>query len=120
VKDGIGGEKATGDGAEGLHRLFRNAGNGNHFLILKLAGTQSNSNGIGARVTVICEGNTCYRQNNGGGGGEYASQGSEPLHVGLGTATEATVVVHWPSGIVDTIPSLAANSRLTIVEGAWP
>ena len=120
VKDGIGGEKATGDGAEGLHRLFRNAGNGNHFLILKLAGTQSNSNGIGARVTVTYEGNTCYRQNNGGGGGEYASQGSEPLHVGLGTATEATVVVHWPSGIVDTIPSLAANSRLTIVEGAWP
>jgi ASPIC and UnbV len=59
-----------------------------------------------------------FRQNNGGGGGEFFSQGSEPLHFGIGTATQATVEVRWPSGIVDTVPSVPANSTLTIVEGA--
>jgi len=79
---------------------------------------QSNRNGIGARVTVTYSGGMSFRQNNGGGGGEYSSQGSEPLHFGMGTATEATVKVIWPSGIVDILSSVAANSTLTVVEGS--
>ena len=93
---------------------------GNYFLKVKLTGTQSNLNGIGARVTVSYSGGTGFRENNGGGGGEYASQGSEPLHFGLGAATEATVEVRWPSGVVDTFLSVAANSTLTVVEGSSP
>ena len=63
-----------------------------HYLEINLRGVQSNGRGIGARVTVTSANGVAYRQNNGGGGGEYASQGSEPLHFGLGTATTATVV----------------------------
>jgi hypothetical protein len=61
-----------------------------------------------------------FRENNGGGGGEYASQGSGPLHFGIGTARNASVTVEWPSGIVDILPQVSANSTITIVEGSSP
>jgi hypothetical protein len=120
VKDGIGTDQENGEAAKGLHRLFKNNGNSNHFIKVNLKGVQSNRSGIGARVTVTYTGGMSYRQNNGGGGGEYASQGSEPLHFGIGTATEATVEVKWPSGLVDTLSSVAANSTIRVVEDSAP
>jgi len=120
IKDGIGSEGDNGDAAMGLHRLFRNAGNSNHFIKVNLTGVQSNIRGIGARVAVVYPGGAAYRQNNGGGGGEYASQSSEPLHFGIGAAADATVKVVWPSGTVDVLHSVAANSTITVVEGSAP
>ena len=120
IKDGIGQEGAGGPAATGIHRLFKNNGNSNHFIKVNLTGVQSNRGGIGARVTVTYTGGMAYRQNNGGGGGEFCSQGSEPLHFGIGTATTATVQVIWPSGVVDTLPSVAANATITVVEGSSP
>jgi hypothetical protein len=111
IKDGI-------DPVAGLHRLFKNNGNSNHFIKVNLSGVQSNTRGIGARVTLTSSTGMSFRQNNGGGGGEDASQGSEPLHFGIGTATEATIEVRWPSGIVDTVSSVAADSTLTVAEGS--
>jgi ASPIC/UnbV protein len=102
----------------GLHRLFKNVGNRNHFIKVNLVGLQSNRNGIGARVTVTYSGRRSFRQNNGGGGGEYASQGSEPLHFGIGQAAIASVQVEWPSGIVDLLASVPADSTTDVVEGA--
>ena len=107
-------------GARGFHRLLKNIGNSNHFIKVNLAGVQSNKRGIGARVTTTSTAGMSFQQNNGGGGGEWGSQGSEPLHFGIGTATEATVEVKWPSGIVDTVPSVAANSTVTVLEGMMP
>src|SRR5438552_3719697 len=117
VKDGLGSERDGDVGANGFHRLFKNLGNINHFIKVNLAGVQSNKRGIGARVTVTSTAGMSFRQSNGGGGGEWCSQGSEPLHFGIGTATEATIQVKWPSGIVDTLSSVAANSTVTVVEG---
>ncbi len=117
VKDGIGSEADKGPGAFGLHRLLRNSGNSNHYLEINLRGVQSNGRGIGARVTVTSSNGLAYRQNNGGGGGEYASQGSEPLHFGLGAATSATVVVNWPSGVVDNLLGVQADQIITVTEG---
>jgi hypothetical protein len=121
IKEGIGSESSTGSNAFGFHRLFRNNGNSNLFIKVNLVGVQSNSHGIGARVTVTYgEGRIAYRQEDGGGGGQYASASSQPLHFGIGTATEATVQVQWPSGVVDTLSSVAANSTLTVSEGSAP
>ena len=69
VKDGIGSVQDNGEAANGLHRLFKNSGNSNHFIKVNLKGLQSNRSGIGARVTVTYTGGMAYRQNNGGGGG---------------------------------------------------
>lgn len=116
VQDGIAPTKVTGVSATGVHYLFKNNGNANHFIKVNLKGTLSNSNGIGARVNVTYDGGLAFRGNNGGGGGEYASQGAGPLHFGIGSATAATVEVHWPNGIVDTRATVAADSTITIEE----
>src|SRR5450432_2030044 len=80
VKDGVGNEGDNGTGAKGLHFLFRNNGNANHFIKVNLRGVQSNLHGIGARLIVSSSNGLSYQQNSGGGGGDQASQGSEPLH----------------------------------------
>lgn len=120
VKDGVGGEGNNGTGASVLHRLLRNSGNSNHYLEINLRGVQSNGRGIGARVTITSSNGLAYRQNNGGGGGEYASQRSEPLHFGLGAAPRATVVVNWPSGVVDKLRGVQADQIITVTEGSSP
>jgi hypothetical protein len=116
IKDGIGSEKDNGTGSSGAHTLFRNTPNGNHFIKINLQGVQSNRQGIGARVTVAAGSLTCFRQNLGDGGGNYYSQGNLPVHVGIGTAETATVTVTWPSGIVDVVSDVPANSTIPIVE----
>jgi ASPIC and UnbV/FG-GAP-like repeat len=120
IKDGCGPEKDTGSGFVGLHRLFKNTHSGNNFIKVNLKGVFSNNHGIGARVTATYTGGVSFRENNGGGGGEFWSQGSEPLHFGIGTATAATVRVVWPSGVVDVAPSVTANSTINVVEGSLP
>jgi hypothetical protein len=118
LKEGFGGENDDTGIALGSPRLFHNTGNSNHFIEVNLSGVQSNSRGIGASVTATYNGTLSFRQNNGGGGGENASQGSQPLHFGIGTATSATLTVRWPSGIVDVLPSVPANSFIDVVEGS--
>ena len=102
----------------GLHFLLKNKGNSNHFLKINLRGVQSNLHGIGARVKVTTSTGAFYRQNDGGGGGSYASQSCEPVHVGIGSALFAAIEVDWPSGLVDNLTSVPANSILTIIEGS--
>ncbi|MDQ3200020.1 MAG: CRTAC1 family protein [Verrucomicrobiota bacterium] len=120
TKDGIGPNLTTEDSFKGLHYLFHNNGNSNHYLKLTLKGVESNLNGIGARVTVTYDGEIAFRENNGGGGGEWGSQGAGPLHFGIGTADTATIRITWPSGVVDLLSGVAANSSLTVVEGSSP
>lgn len=118
VKDGVGSENSNGDGAKGLHFLFRNNGNSNHFIKLSLIGVKSNRHGLGARVTVSSSNGVAFQEQLGGGGGENASQGSEPLHFGIGDAAEATVRIDWPSGTVDLLAGVLANSTISVTEGS--
>jgi hypothetical protein len=118
LKDGIGPTALTGDAAQGFHYLFKNRGNANHSIEVKLQGVTSNRDGIGARVTATYPRHIAFRQNNGGGGGEYASQGSGPLHFGIGRAKAADIKVEWPSGTVDNLSRVPAGSIITVVEGS--
>ena len=38
-------------------------------------------------------------------------------HFGLGTASKATVEIHWPTGAFETHADLAADRLVTIREG---
>ncbi len=118
IKDGIGPQFVTGDAYKGRHFLLKNNGGSNHYLKVSLKGIQSNLNGIGARVTASYTGGLAFRENNGGGGGEWGSQGAGPLYFGIGSATTASVTVKWPSGVVDTLSAVTADSTLTVVEGS--
>ena len=89
-----------------------------HFLKVKLIGTKSNRDGLGATVTVKTEGRSLTSYHDGKSG--YLSQSSEPLYFGLGNASKvASVEVRWPSGKVQTIENgIAVNKLLTITETA--
>ncbi len=118
IKDGIGPNLATGDAYIGRHFLFKNNGGTNHYLKVILKGVQSNLNGIGARVTATYSGGVASRQNNGDGGGNWGSEGAGPLYFGIGTASKANVRVNWPSGVVDLVKNVAANSTIQVMEGS--
>ena len=87
-----------------------------HWLKIKLVGSKSNRDGIGAAVKVTADGKT-YGQTHDGKSG-YFAQSSMPLYFGLGNAKAATrVEVRWPSGAQQTIENnIPRNSLLTIQE----
>jgi len=98
--------------------LYENLGNSNHWLKIVPVGTSSNAAAIGAQVTITSGGNEQFRELNAGGGGPFVSQGHGPLHFGLGTATSVdSIVVEWPSGLIEQFGSVAADQMITLVEG---
>ena len=100
----------------GVTQLFRNNRNANRFLGIKLVGTDSNRQGIGATVEVSAGTRTQKQQYYGGGGGELYSQSATPLHFGMGPITTATVTVRWPSGKTQILADQPTNQMLTITE----
>ena len=96
---------------------FMNSGNTNKYLVVRLQGTASNRNGIGARVEVESPSFSQIRDVKSGDGFKYAS--TLNAHFGLGTdATVERVTVYWPSGIVDVIEDVDVNSAILVVEGS--
>jgi len=86
-----------------------------HWLEVRLIGTKSNRDGIGA-VVEVSAGGTQQRSERVAGSG-YLSQDDWRLHFGLGANTKADkVTVRWPSGERQSIENVAANQVLTIRE----
>ena len=102
--------------SDGQRVLFLNQGGNEGWLAVRLRGTASNRDGIGARVEVTAGSRTQVREITGGDGMMSHSHALE-AHFGLGMMTEADVTVYWPSGEVTTVPDVAAKQRITIVEG---
>ena len=97
--------------------LYRNNGNSNNWLSVKLYGTESNFFGIGSRVRVVAgslvqiRDVTCEA--------EGFIQNSLPLEFGLGENFQIdTVEVRWPSGVKDVFTNLDVNQIITIKEGS--
>jgi YVTN family beta-propeller protein len=119
IKNGVGTETSGGGASRGTHRLYRNThpGNTNNWLKINLVGVQSNRNGIGAKLMLTTKNGSQFRQNDGGGGGVLYSQSSEPIHFGLGQATQGDLQITWPSGVVDNLQAVQADQTLTVTEG---
>jgi len=85
-------------------------------LKVQLVGTESNRDGLGARVTVHTESGVYSKIHDGQSG--YLSQSSYPLYFGLGEADAVTKIeVTWPSGKQQTVSEgIQTNSLLTITE----
>ena len=82
-----------------------------HWLIVRLVGSKSNRDGIGARVTV---GNQVRTMTTAVG---YASSSHAGVHFGLGAATEVPrIEVQWPSGTKQVIEKVKANQVVEIKE----
>ncbi len=87
-----------------------------HYLHVRLRGTRSNRDGIGAEVRIHTP-DGVQRQTV-RTGVSYFSQSTLHLTFGLGTATEVRQIeVLWPSGTRDVYHNIAANTRLQATEG---
>jgi hypothetical protein len=97
--------------------LLRNdGGNKNNWLHIKLIGTKSNRDGVGARVTVKSGELTQIREII--AGNSVMSESALEAYFGLGKNPKAEIVtIRWPSDIVQTMKDVAANQVITVVEG---
>jgi hypothetical protein len=98
--------------------LKNNAGEGNHWLGLKLQGMSCNRDAIGATITWSANGTarSRYKSN----GGSYLSSHDMREVIGLGAATKVDwIEIKWPqpSGRVDRLTDLPIDRYITIVEG---
>jgi enediyne biosynthesis protein E4 len=94
------------------HNVSQNVGN---WIELKLMGTKSNRDGIGARVQLQAGGTTQIRELDGGNG--YAGESTRRIHFGIGTAAKIDrLQVRWPSGLVEQI-SVPINAISYVQEG---
>ncbi len=96
--------------------LFHNEGGTNHSLRVKLAGTKSNRDGIGAVVRVTSGNDKQWKVLR--SGSSYLSQSELVLTFGLGTNAKAdTVEIQWPSGQVDKFSNISTGQTVTVEEG---
>ena len=99
----------------GPAQLFRNDTTKNHSLRIKLQGTKSNQDGIGAIVRVQAAGNSQWLMMR--SGSSYLSQSELVLTFGLGVSSKADHVdIEWPSGHRDILSNVAADQIVTVAE----
>jgi hypothetical protein len=99
-----------------LPDLYRLNGNkANHWVTLKLVGTSSNRNAIGARVHCVSGGVEQWQEVR--GGGSYLSQNDFRVHFGLGAATRVDrLEVRWPNGNEQAWQNLDIDRVHTLTE----
>jgi hypothetical protein len=105
--------------------LFHNEGVTNRSLRIKLVGTKSNRDGIGAVITVTSGSDKQWKMLR--SGSSYLSQselvatfglGWNPSFPGLGPRTKAdSIEIQWPSGQVDKLSDINAGQTVTVQEG---
>jgi hypothetical protein len=94
-------------------------GNQNDMLRVKVIGTRSNRDGIGAKVTVLL-GNSARLSQMVKGGSSYLSQSELPLTFGLGMPGANRIVslqITWPSGKKESFNDIKSDQTLTLQEG---
>jgi hypothetical protein len=92
-----------------------NNGNLYHYFGVKLNGTLSNTDAIGARITVTVNGLSMVREVSGGSG--LYSMNETTQYFGLGQeAVVDEVFIEWPSGKTKTFTNLAADQILEVTE----
>jgi tetratricopeptide (TPR) repeat protein len=98
-------------------RLFRNDFGSIHpSVVLRLTGTKSNRDAVGARVTIETDRLRLTRVVKAGSG--FLSQGTKDLLFGLGPDGRIVkVTINWPNGLVQTLTDVPANHRVRVQEG---
>ena len=97
--------------------LLRNDGDHGRALLVRLIGTQSNRDGVGARVRLTVAGRTQMREAK--AGSSYLGQNDLRVHFGLGAATRVDQLeVRWPSGRVDVVRDIPSDRMISIREGS--
>jgi hypothetical protein len=113
------GGAVPGDRAHNL--LFRNPGQGRHWLEVKLSGTRTNRAGIGARIRADFTARSGSKRSVFRQVGATASYGGSSLveHVGLDDAESVdALTIHWPSSrTTQTFRRVPADRFIEVTEG---
>ncbi len=98
--------------------LLRNdGGNRNNWVGLRLVGTRSNRDAVGAKVTVAAAGLRLVRHLV--GGASYCSAHDARLLFGLGKREKVDYIeIRWPSGAVDKIIAPPINRYIAVTESS--
>jgi len=96
--------------------LRNDASNGNHWIQIRLKGTKTNRDGVGARVKVVAGDLTLVDEVHSGRG--YQSHYGMRLHFGLGKRGHVDrIEVRWIGGGMDVLEDVSVDQLLTIIEG---
>lgn len=96
-------------------RLWLNDGNDNHWFTVRLKGTISNRDAVGAQVRIVGPWGTQVREVK--AGESYGMVTSFACNFGLGEHTTIpTLTIRWPSGIEETFNDLAVDQTVTVIE----
>lgn len=108
-----------GNGFNGIgstdDKVWINETNDNNWFAVNLIGQESNRGGIGTRIELNGSWGTIVREVR--SGESYGIVHSLTQHFGIGTADEIdSVVIKWPSGVVDIYNDPNINEFLTVIE----
>lgn len=96
--------------------LYHNEGTQNHSLEIRLVGTRSNRDAIGARVTALVGTRHVYKWVQAGSG--FCSMNSRIVHIGTGKMrTVTSLEIIWPSGLHQSFANVSTGQRIEITEG---
>jgi enediyne biosynthesis protein E4 len=97
--------------------LFKNTGATNHSLRIKLVGTKSNRDGLGATVRVTNGADTQTKMLT--SGSSYLSSSELILTFGLGDRAKVDALeIRWPGGQIDRAANVPADQIITMKEGS--
>jgi hypothetical protein len=97
--------------------LVNDVRNSNHWVALKLIGTRSNRDAIGARILLKAGKRTWVDEVR--SGSSYNSNSDMRIHFGLGAITKVDdVQIRWPSGLLEDFDSVRLDTINTVKEGA--
>src|SRR5438094_227252 len=89
----------------------------NHWVGIRVIGTKSNRDGIGARVSVKVGARTLVDEVR--SGSSYDSNNDMRLHFGLGTAAKIEwVQIRWPNGSTERFSDVKVDTIDTLTEGS--
>ena len=96
--------------------LWRNDLDEKNYLRVRLRGSTSNKEGLGAQLVAVSSGKRMHRRIR--TGSSYLSQSEKVASFGLGSkSTLDSLVILWPSGQIDVLTDLEGNQEIEITEG---
>jgi hypothetical protein len=103
-------------GSRETSRLYRNLGSGNLSLEIRIIGTRSNHDAVGAKISALAGKQRIFKWVNGGNG--FGCNNSRIIHLGLAREKQVSELqIDWPSGLRQSFENIPAGQRIEIVEG---
>ena len=105
-------------GPEEENIVLANRSGGGGWIEMQLIGTTSNTAAIGARIEITSAPSGAKQVREVQAHTGWRSQSDLVQHFGLGSDDRVDITVRWPSGREDRRTRIAANQRISVVEGS--